>query len=63
MIQLGISGKVGKTSVKLNKNQAVAIEKSLAKLIFTDYKPQNCTNDAYKKLNYGEIHIARNSYY
>ena len=63
MIQRGISGKVGKNSVehKLNKNQAAAIEKSLAKLMFTNYKPQNCTNDAYKKLNYGEISIIKSA--
>lgn len=63
MIQRGISGKVGKANVeyKLNKNQATAIENSLAKLMFTDYKPQNCTNDAYKKLNYGEISITKSA--
>lgn len=63
MIQRGISGKVGKANVehKLNKNQVAAIEKSLAKLMFTDYKPQNCTNDAYKKLNYGEIQITKSA--
>lgn len=68
MIQRGISGKVGKNSVnhklsknKLNKNQATEIEKSLAKLMFTDYLPQSSTNDAYKKLNYGEIHIAKSA--
>lgn len=63
MIQRGISGKVGKTSVehKLNKNQAVAIENSLAKLMFTIYQPQASTNDAYKKLNYGEINITKSA--
>lgn len=63
MIQRGISGKVGKNSVehKLNQNQSTAIEKSLAKLMFTDYKPQNSTNDAYKKLNYGEISITKSA--
>lgn len=63
MIQRGISGKVGKNTVehKLNKNQAMAIEKSLTKLMFTEYKPQNSTNDAYKKLNYGEIHITKSA--
>lgn len=68
MIQRGISGKVGKNSVnhklsknKLNKNQATEIEKSLAKLMFTDYLPQSSTNDAYKKLNYGEIHITKSA--
>ena len=63
MIQRGISGKVGKTSVehKLNKNQATAIERSLSKLMFTLYQPQNSTNDAYKKLNYGEIPIIKSA--
>ena len=58
-----ISGKVGKTSVehKLNKNQATAIERSLSKLMFTLYQPQNSTNDAYKKLNYGEIPIIKSA--
>lgn len=52
MIQRGISGKVGKTSVehKLNKNQVAAIKQAVDKLMCTHYDPDIL--QAFDELNY-----------
>lgn len=59
MIQRGISGKIGKQDLQNNisESQAEELEKALSKLMFTNYRPHQKTNDAMKELKYSEIEI------
>lgn len=63
MIQRGISGKSGRINCynTVSNDQAAAIETSISKLMFTNYRPQRCTNDALQKMKYGEINISKSA--
>lgn len=63
IIQRGISGKTGRIDWNhgTSEQQAAEIEKSVSKLMSTEFKPHDDTNKVYDKLNYAKINIRKSS--